>query len=64
MDECIGIFGRIFGHKYEGRYDKSMPGGWEIEKGTTEALKAMRTIIYRGDVCSRCGDTVNNAEKA
>ena len=62
MNDCCGIMGRIFGHNYKARYDTSMPGGWTIEKGSKEALLAMRTIIYRGDVCKRCGDIVNTEE--
>lgn len=60
MNECSGFMGHFFGHKYKARYDTSMPGGWTLEHGNVDIVKAFRKIVYRGDVCQRCGDIVNN----
>lgn len=62
MKECTGIIGHYFGHKYEPRYDTKLPGDVKFKSGTIAAIEALKDSVYRGDVCKRCGDIVNNEE--
>ncbi len=61
MNECSGFIGHFFGHKYSPRYDTKLPAAKSIYGGAV-VLEAMKQKIYRGDVCNRCGDIVNNEE--
>ena len=47
--ECKGILGKVFGHKYKGRFDTVENKAGEVSN---------KTSVYRGDICTRCGDTV------
>ncbi len=66
MTDCMGVMGRIFGHKFVGRYDETsvfpkelLVGGVNVEStGSPTALKDT-TTTYCGDVCMRCGLAVN-----
>lgn len=67
---CQGLLGRLFGHRYEGRYSEheAVPDGvsFQVPPGPAgerlvEATKT-RTRTYHGDVCVRCGDVVNAPE--
>lgn len=65
--DCIGIFGWLFGHKFEGRYNvykekhpmtMNPPLGAFIDiKGPVPPNIDKR--MYQGDVCLRCGQIVN-----
>jgi len=57
-DECIGWWGKKFGHNYEARFDSEMPGSFEITRGSLSALEAMREKTYVKDVCTRCGKEI------
>lgn len=64
MQECKGIFGRLFGHNYQARMDEGQPTLYlESFKGSgdtyLELVRASRPTTYRGDVCKRCGDIRN-----
>lgn len=69
MTRCIGITGRLFGHRYEARHSVSTrkvvlpakaPGDFVSIKGAVPRDFEKRT--YHGDVCARCGAVVNNPE--
>jgi hypothetical protein len=63
---CKGIFGRLFGHKYEPRYSRSAP---TFQIKTMESLafadelvaimESSKVWTYHGDVCTRCGHVIN-----
>lgn len=69
MKKCQGIFGYIFGHNYKPCYDETETPApdkinlpyycWpsDIPK-IVEGLKA-KSWVYRGHVCTRCGDKIN-----
>lgn len=68
MNQCTGLMGRLFGHKYEGRYsDHYEKTGFEfpanlwsrLEIKGTEMPRTIETTTYHGDVCVRCGGLVN-----
>lgn len=73
--ECTGLFGRLFGHKYEPAIDEELtPGDLSIDKMNlysftyTDNLcrvisaNTVRKYTYHGHVCVRCGDVVNKQE--
>lgn len=62
MKECMSFLGHYFGHKYEPRYDTTLPGDLQFKHGSVAVIEAIKNSIYRGDVCKRCGDTVNTGE--
>lgn len=74
-DDCKGIFGFLFGHKFRPRYHEEqqasstpLPDDLMMELGADDAsmlIEAMRSYkqTYVGDVCVRCGKVVNNDQK-
>ena len=62
MNDCSGFVGRFLGHKYEARYDSILPGSIKFKHGSIAAIEATKDRVYRGDVCKRCGDIVNDGE--
>ena len=62
-EPCIGIMGRLLGHRFEARYDERVvpPGNIGSFKGNVYGMEMMldkmteRTRTYRGDICRRCG---------
>jgi len=58
FNKCQGFLGRLFGHKYQARFDVKTPNA-TIKAYDTAFVKALQTRVYRGDVCKRCGNTVN-----
>jgi len=74
MSECSGLFGQLFGHKFEAVYDDAIETGkFEYPEevfpcvrldlvGFTNAQK-LHKRTYRGSVCKRCGETVNVPEE-
>lgn len=59
------IFSHVCGetnHKFEPRYDEQMPENVTAQRISTEELEAIKTKIYRGDVCVYCGKIVNERE--
>lgn len=63
MSECVGLLGRIFGHSYRARYDEVTPPTYIWGGFLTPAdRKAIKDRTYRGDVCRRCGNVVNEQE--
>lgn len=67
MNKCKGIFGWMFGHKYKHCFDsfEELPNGtinlnpfWESSNTVIESFK-MTKHIYKGHVCQRCGNLVN-----
>ena len=67
MTECQGLMGRIFGHKYQARFDyeTSIPVGITeltvLAFGPDNCLESKET--YRGDVCVRCGNIINQPKE-
>lgn len=72
MNNCKGIFGRLFGHDFKAIYDMKdfMPNGlkssWNammMEATYLEALNLCRTNEkkYIKSVCSRCGKAIKEA---
>ena len=73
MNKCIGIFGKIFGHKFQPRYNEKIIPPKESEAqlflstrsvildGDNTILNSLKRIEkeYKGDVCVRCGLIVN-----
>jgi len=62
---CKGIMGKIFGHKFESRYNieksaskpiGSMTNIWDIEKVLDQFRDTKKIYIY--DICSRCGKII------
>lgn len=67
MKECLGLFGKWFGHNYEKIFDveKGAPTATKIgsQHGASETiaiLEATRSIksTYKFSECSRCGDRI------
>lgn len=61
MTECQGIAGRLFGHRFEGKYNEGKPT-FEFESvksGSADAvariITASKPITYVCSVCTRCG---------
>ena len=62
MTACEGVFGKVFGHRFRGRYSeaKTWPGhmtkvlGWHPED-----IKEYRRT-YHHDICERCGMTIKD----
>lgn len=68
MKQCAGIFGRLFGHDYKARHSDAFPDNMKgLKTGPFSGcatdyermVAAYKDHIYHGDVCTRCGDTVN-----
>jgi hypothetical protein len=63
--ECVGVFGKVFGHRTEARYSvREQEMSWPDELYKSTALLAFgRDIfvrserVYEGEVCTRCGST-------
>lgn len=67
--DCKGLVGAIYGHNYQARYaETAVRVGISTEglEGEDLAcfLNAYRNRGYHGDVCTRCGDVVNQPEAA
>ena len=67
MSEQCSRLGALFGGcRFEARYDLGPAdiSGFESIKGNgaSSFLEKLRTKTYRGDVCVRCGKTVNKGE--
>jgi hypothetical protein len=74
MNKCKGIFGLLFGHKFEGRYNvEKSEGKWPLQEGSIESQitstnpDSVYAIIessrdqkktYVKDVCVRCGEVI------
>lgn len=60
----MGLFKHVCGnenHYFEPRYDSEMPrNGFTAERCTVSLVEAVKTNIYRGDVCIYCGKIVND----
>ncbi len=63
INDCKGLVGLIFGHRFEGRYsieETTFPvntgHGWVVED-VERLIKASKNYkrTYHGDVCTRCG---------
>lgn len=70
MSQCVGLLGRLFGHKYAARHSEAservgveavLPSSaWaNIRTENTEAPRKSESRTYHGDVCERCGAVVN-----
>lgn len=63
MQPCVSLFGRIFGHRYRGRYSEWESTPFWTGAATvnfsgvhTRALEPhVRRRTYQGDICERCG---------
>lgn len=57
---CVGMLGRLFGHRFEARYSLGAPTG-DIQGGlygAVEIINATKPKTYIHDVCVRCGKIV------
>ena len=79
-NECVGLFGRLFGHNFQPRYDEVLSDAAaetldrleEIESTELQyVIRAFSESIFIHDVCTRCGanvprmvDTVLSAKSA
>jgi hypothetical protein len=57
--ECQGLFGRLFGHKFVGHYNRTPPNtaGIEGSRGAVmEFIDRMTEKTYVCSVCLRCGE--------
>ncbi len=64
MDECKGLSGALFGHKYEAVYDttRTFPdhmAGVKIATLDGAEVIMSKTSTYVGSFCKRCGKTIN-----
>jgi hypothetical protein len=63
--ECAGLVGRLFGHRFEARYDEREAKG---EFNNIEDGDALRNLsyydVYVHDVCVRCGCVVHRGPAA
>lgn len=62
MSQCTGIFGRWFGHNFQARYSYGVPAITNVEgRGALviDLVEASKPTIYHGDVCTRCGLSIN-----
>lgn len=62
MTECAGLFGRLFGHKYEPRYTVGEPtarvstvSSLVFAEEVVAIMEASKSRTYHGDRCIRCG---------
>jgi len=58
MNECIGIFGKIFGHKFKTYQTHSNPN-YMTFTGIDESLEKLINQFKKKDfeiICKRCGD--------
>ena len=70
--KCCGLFGKLFGHRFEARYDSEESEGKLPDQLTSvtidahylvQIVEATRSIkeTYIHDICTRCGETTNNS---
>jgi hypothetical protein len=66
--KCEGLFGRLFGHRYEPRYSKSAPTyalqtieNLVFADEIALILETSKAVTYRCDVCTRCGNVLKEA---
>jgi hypothetical protein len=65
MNECKGLFGRLFGHKFEPRQDIIPPDPQKADKvrcfysDVPEVIYMLSSKTYVRDVCTRCGEIRN-----
>lgn len=71
MPKCLGLVGRLRGHDYQPRYTtheepRALPPSFDVNWATwafgTSGLHELSTLMhseYHGDVCTRCGHTIN-----
>lgn len=62
-DECCGIMGWLFGHKFEAVYSYgeptiTIPFAVTYMPGDIQALEASKKQTYKGHVCKRCGTKI------
>ena len=58
---CLGLFGWLFGHKYQPRYSerRAFPETKMKWSGYLDPTTIMETTkTYHGDVCQRCGHKI------
>lgn len=65
--ECVGLIGKVFGHKYEARYDSSDAhetnlSGCSVDEAV-QFLEATKSHTYVCDICERCGDIIHKEAK-
>lgn len=67
--KCIGLAGRLFGHKFSARYSYGAPkfpgelNGEITAMGLARVLEASKPKTYECDVCERCGTIVKKDEE-
>lgn len=68
--ECEGLFGRLFGHKFQPQYETTPPpddlfaGMTRVASGVVETMTTAYTKkTYVRDVCKRCGKSIERPTK-
>lgn len=65
---CRGLFGRLFGHKYQPRYTTGTPVLTNVKShggcpdDWIDFIEASKSSTYIHDVCVRCGATTDEAQ--
>lgn len=61
MNECKGIFGRLFGHSYQSVFNRNPPSLDSVSgsrAGIMELIEKMTRTEYVHTCCTRCGDVL------
>ena len=45
-------------HKFEGRWDETLPSGTTSIEGSAKGIKAIKDYKYIKDVCVKCGKEI------
>ena len=61
-DQCKGLFGKLFGHKFKAQYDVEPPEHFEFTRCSADAFvkcaESLTKQTYVCAVCLRCGKKV------
>jgi len=63
---CVGIIGRVLGHRYRPRFDEGEPAISKVEGSPMEAMaliEASKPLTYVYDICTRCGRVIRRDGK-
>jgi len=62
MNECKGIFGRLFGHNYRPVFNRTPPANIDGVSGSRYAVldlvKFLTRVEYVHTCCTRCGNVI------
>lgn len=59
MNECQGLFGRLFGHNYQPVFNRTPPDEIKVNAATStqvvRVMESMTRVVYVRTTCTRCG---------